>query len=338
MIAPLSVPATVPAESPHFPIRITVRAKRVLFGHILSAQPYYGACLRVFLSDSSEPRVMICDRSDLTATPHVISKFGRTTVGVPVEDANEMTGCVLDRRSFPPGEPILIVRPKPGADELERPGLLRPSRKKLEAIHPELFCRTSGFTKIARGILSVTSLFAEASGNPGWVGRLVGENDPDGQEEAVEAIAERLWAFPTDPAVVIATDPPVIAAFCSGFDHVAILRVPKAYDLAIGDRLLSCNSYGNDPIGQTDILHGPGSDRAWNAVWPVLADPITEDAERLAAIKADVPGELWQRVRQLGLQRLADGERCRDGRPWLSRVSASDQGRGWWRRKGGYLR
>ena len=338
MIAPFTVPATVPAESPQFPICMTVRTKRALFGHLVAAQPYFGACLRVFLGDSGDPRVMVCDRSDLIATPHVISKFGRTTVGVPAEDANAMTGCVLDRRSFPPGEPILIVRPKPGVEELERPGLLSLSRKKLEAIHPELFCRASGFTKIARGILSVTSLFAAGTGNPGWMGRLVGENDPDGQDEAVEAIAERLWAFSTDPAVVISVDPPVVAAYCSGFDHVAILRVPKSYDLAAGDRLLCCTSYGSEPIGQSDILHGPASSGAWNAVWPVLADPITDDAERLAAIKAAVPGELWQRVRQLGLQRLADGERCRDGRPWLSRVSASDQGKGWWKRKGGYLR
>ena len=123
MIAPFTVPATVPAESPQFPICMTVRTKRALFGHLVAAQPYFGACLCVFLGDSGDPRVMVCDRSDLIATPHVISKFGRTTVGVPAEDANAMTGCVLDRRSFPPGEPILIVRPKPGVEELESQSL-----------------------------------------------------------------------------------------------------------------------------------------------------------------------------------------------------------------------
>ena len=101
---------------------------------------------------------------------------------------------------------------------------------------------------------------------------------------------------------------------------------------------MSCNGYETNDSPQSDIRHGPRSFHVRNWVWPVLVDPLTDDAARLAALKAEVPGAEWERVRRLGEERLTAGDRPRDGRPWLARVEAAGQDKGWWRRAGGYLR
>ncbi|HVK12209.1 MAG TPA: hypothetical protein VM597_25885 [Gemmataceae bacterium] len=329
----------MPAADADFPVRVTRRLRRALRGHLVNAQPYRGPCLRVFLAGPDDPRVEICDAADLTAAPHVQSRFGATTVGVPETDAAGLAGCVLDRRSFPPGEPALIVhQPAATPDDIERPGRITLALPKLAAVHPELSTPASAFTKVARAVLSVTSVFAQTDGNPGWLGRLVGEDDPDGQAEAIEAVARTLWDMLAEPAVLVSTDPPVAAAYLAGFDHVVLLRVPEADGQAVGDRLISCNAYGTAAADQPDLRHGPRSYRVRNTVWPVLADPLTDDADRLRRLKAEVAPADWGRVRRLGEERLAAGDRPRDGRPWLSRIAAADQGKGWWRRKGGYLR
>jgi hypothetical protein len=336
---PPFLPETVPAADPAFPVRITRRARNALRSHLTDAQPYRGPCLRVFLAGPDDPQVVACDPDDLTAAPHLRSKFGATTVGVPADEARALAGCVLDRRSFPPGQPYLLVhQPLARPHDIDRPARLALALPKLAAVHPEFFRPASAFTKAARGVLSVTALFAQAEGNPGWLGRLVGEDDPDGQAEAVEAIARILWEMEPEPACVVSTDPPVVAVYLSGFDHVILLRVPEAFGLAAGDRLLACTGYGGGEVDQPDLRHGPGSYHVRNTAWPVLADPLTDDAGRLEELKAAVPPPLWDRVRRLGEDRLAAGDRPRDGRPWLSRIAAADQGNGWWRRKGGYLR
>lgn len=333
-------PEALPATDPDFPVRITRRAKRGLFSHLVNARPYQGPCLRVFLDDDGDPLVAICDESVLTGSPHLRSRFGRTTVGVPEEEAGALTGCVVDRRSFPPGPPGLFVFTSPERDDPSsyRPGRLRLSLPKLQAVHPELFQPPGLFTKVAHGILSITSAFAESDGKPGWVGRLVGENDPDGQAEAVEAVARVLWTASAEPAVVVSVDPPVVAVHCVGFDQVVLLRAPDSFGLAEGDRLIACNWYEQSEADQPDIIHGSGSFHARNFVWPALADPITDDDARLTALKAEVPAALWKKIAELGAERLANGDRPRDGRPWLSRVPAADQGNVWWRRRGGYLK
>jgi hypothetical protein len=336
---PPFLPETVPAADPEFPARITRRARRALRGHLVNAQPYRGPCLRVFLAGPDNPQVVACDPDDLIAVPHLRSKFGAVTVGVPEEEARALAGCVVDRRSYPPGEPCLMVyQPSARPYDIDRPARLALALPKLAAVHPELFRPPSAFTKVARGVLSVTSVFAQTEGNPGWMGRLVGEDDPDGQAEAVEATARILWDMEPEPAVVVSTEPPVVAVYLVGFDHVVLLRVPESYDLAAGDRLISCNGYDSGGVDQPDLRHGPGSYHVRNEAWPVLADPLTEDAGRLKELQAAVPPPLWDRVRRLGEERLAAGDRPRDGRPWLSRIAAADQGKGWWRRKGGYLR
>ncbi len=332
-------PGPVPASDAGFPVRTTARAGRALASYLAGFRPYGGPCLRVTMTGPGEPLLTSCDRCFLADTPHLRSTFGRTPVGVPVGDAAGLAGCVIDFRSFPPGPPTLYTHPLPGGDEPSaHPARVPLSLPKLKALHPELFRPASAVTKAARAVLSVTALFAETDGNPGWPGRLVGEDDSGGQAEAVEAIARGLWAMPVEAAVVVSAEPAVVAVTCVGFDHVVLLRLPETNRLAAGDRLLSCNGYETNDSPQSDIRHGPRSFHVRNWVWPVLADPLTDDAARLAALKAEVRGAEWERVRRLGEERLAAGDRPRDGRPWLARVEAADQGKGWWRRAGGYLR
>lgn len=338
-----SIAEITTADDPDFPIKITKRARRNLFWYIATMDPYFGPCLQVRCDEPGNALIYCCDANVFSKTPHRVSQFGKVKIGVPEEDVENVRGQLLDYRSFPPGPATLYLK-----DEtivmLNHPGKLRLSLEKLKAVQPELFLKASAFTKVARAILTVTSQFAHSKGSPGWIGRLVGEDNPDGQAEAIETIAERLWAFPADPAVVISTSPFIVSVYLEEFDHVLLHRIPDAMtasgpnnsNFAIGDRLISCNGYSKMDLPSGECLFGPKQTFQFNEAWCVVADFLTDDFDRLQELKAQKSEELWRRVSDLGNERLANHDPCRDGRPWCSRVWAKNQKHSDWKRRGGY--
>lgn len=319
-----------PAADPTFPVRITARAQRALFGHIVNAAHYAGPALGF-----ADGAVRTCDTAAFADGDYLVSKFGRVPVGVLRAEADSFRNLVLDRRSFPPGPPCLLLKTA-GPSEATRPGRLSFAPEKLRPLHPELFQPAGLVTRVLTPILATTSTMFGEGGQPGWLGRLLGVHDPDGQCEAIETIAEKLWSFNTGPALVLAADPCVVAAYSAEIDGVVLLRLPESLGYQAGDRLITCNGYDQLDKPSGDIRPGPHSISTWNECWCVLADPLTDDAARLAELKADIPAEQWERCRELGEAKVKRGDDRRDGRPWLSRVAVRDQNVGCWRRRGGY--
>ena len=333
-----------PAADPDFPVRVTRRAARKLFWHIVHTDQRTGGGVQLTTNGPGGwPRAEWCDVSSLDPTTHRVTKFGRVPVGMAVELVDVLAGWVLDCTSFPPG-PISfdLADARPGASSgASHPGRYTLSLDKLRAVQPDLFRRANWFTKAASAVLHVTMPLGSAGKtNSARIGRWVGADDPDGQCQAIESLAAMLWDYDTNPAVVVSIAPFVVAAYAWDIDGVTLLRLPNklAAGRAAGDRMISCNSYwhSDDPSGDTPP--GPKASGVWNDCTCVLADLLTDDADRLAARKADIAEAAWERCRALGAARLAAGHRFRDGRPWLSRVAVRDQGRGDWRRRGGFLR
>ncbi|MBX9625388.1 MAG: hypothetical protein K2X82_16400 [Gemmataceae bacterium] len=337
VIDPPFLPKTADAADTDFPVRITKRARRALYWHLVTAQPYRGPCLRIHLADGG-PAVRTCDADVIRDPDYVVSRFGTISAGVHEDDIDGLRGCVLDRYCYPPGMPVLAARRPGGPGDGAPPGRLRLSLPKVKAVHPELFRRPSVFTAAAGLYLTARWWFAQADGPPGWLARRVALRDQDGQAQAIEGLAGHLWRGEACPAVAVSADPPVVAAYSDEFDHVTLLRVPRSWGLKAGARLVACNTYDVFPEAEPDVAYGPAGRRVWNSIWPVLADPITDDADRLAALKAGFPPARWDRVQQAGDERLRNGDRPRDGRPWLSQVPAALQKHPWLRWPGGYLR
>ncbi len=347
LLEPPFMSGVQPAADPDFPVQVTARAQRELFWHLVNAEHVTGGGIRCIFTPTGIPHVEYCDVSRLDPAEYRVSKFGRVPVAVARELEAAFSGHVLDCRSFPPGPTTFLL--KQGREGVSsaasHPGRFRLSLDRLRRLQPDLFDRPGPLRRFLIGLLSVTSSLGSRPGDTGWIARQLGPSDPDGQAEAIEAIAEKLWAFATNPAVVLSARPFVVAAYSADIDNVMLLRLPDeaAADgpggrpWAAGDRMISCNGYdrADDPSG--DIPPGPRASGLWNDCWCVLADPLTDDRERLAARKGEIAEELWARCRELGAGRLARGDRCRDGRPWLSRVALRDQRRAEWSRRGGYL-
>jgi hypothetical protein len=282
----------------------------------------------------------------------------------------DLAGLVVDCRSFPPGPENFFLRAlEPGGvfGTAATPARCRLSLERLDRLHPELTRPAGLITRFLTVFLTITSHFGSGDGAPGWIGRLVGEYDPDGQAEAVETLAQMLHEFDAEPAVVLSAEPLLVAAWAEAFDAPILLRLPSGVlDRARPDgsptraepgaRLIVVHGYGFDPEPNDDIVPGPHPTGHSNNAWPVLVDPLTDDSARLDELKSEISEERWQRCRAAGAALVRAGqpsadqpgpaqaaarspkELIRDGRPWCSRVRVSQQGDRRYRRRGGYLR
>ena len=339
---------TEPAQEPDFPVRITKRAKRKLFPFIISDENPWGSGVRFALSENGgQPHYFFADVDALDKRTHRFSKFGRVPIAVAEDEAQLFKGQVFDCRSFPPGPQTFYLKEGRDEPDAEPPeATIRLSIEKLERLQPDLFQEAGLFTKIATAVLNVTSMFGSGTAAPGWIGRLVGHDDPDGQAEAIEDIACKLWYYSPEPAVVLSINPFVVGAYSTPMDGVMLLRLPDwlvedgppGRTWSVGDRMISCNGYIALEDPSDDMPMGPRANGEWNDCWCILADPISEDHARLEQVKAEIPDEYWQRCRTMGQERLHAGHPRRDGRPWYSRIMIRDQKKPIWKPVLKYLR
>jgi hypothetical protein len=141
------------------------------------------------------------------------------------------------------------------------------------------------------------------------------------------------WAFPqrdylaghlrrgdARAAVVVSSEPLLVAAYSDDLDAVAVLRFPaglaEAHGLRVGSRLLAVNSYRRGRGIDPDLTPGPGRAGAWTGFMPVVAEFVSDDAETIEAHKRRIADAEWRRAGDLGREylRLRPGV-ARDGRP-----------------------
>jgi hypothetical protein len=328
------LPELADAADPNFPVRITKRAARKLFWHIAGMEPYLGPALRITtLGGKRDPAAEYCDHADIDPETHVVSEFGRVSVGVPLEEFEEMQGYVLDMRSFPPG-PIRLYLKKEIPEQTEVPARLRLDLETLGCVQPELFQVPGLFSRGLAGLLRITSNFSSGLAPKGWIGRLLGVYDPDGQAEAIETLAMRFWNFHVEPALVLSESPCKVAAYSSTTDGVMMLRLDEKSQTVldflggepwVGQRLMVIFGYDqtNNPSG--DLACGPYAISTVNEAWPVLVDWLVSDKNALDQARKTIQPHFWDRCRLLGEKKLAQEAPCRDARPWYSRISTQAQ-------------
>lgn len=141
-------------------------------------------------------------------------------------------------------------------------------------------------------------------------------------------VAEQLQAGDSRAAVVVSTDPLLIAAYTDELDCVAMLRFPQdfvhQYGLSDGTRLLTVNCYGDEPGTQPDLIPGPDDAEQWTGFHPVIAEFVTDDLARVEARKSEIEEAEWQKAHTMGKTylRLRPGV-ARDGRPVAAGIPAT---------------
>src|SRR5439155_17738783 len=130
-----------------------------------------------------------------------------------------------------------------------------------------------------------------------------------------------------NPAIVVAIKPELIVSAYSGdIDCVMLLRFPSEvaakliaeHNLKPGKRLISRNSYRDDPQMAGDLLPGPDYSN-WTNYNPYIAEFLADDRERIATLHENMEDYFWEHCRDLTLAALERKPlRLRDGRPLRS--------------------
>jgi hypothetical protein len=148
--------------------------------------------------------------------------------------------------------------------------------------------------------------------------------DRTGQRFARDDIARRVYRGDTRAALVVQTDPLIVAAYSDEFDDVVLLRFPEPFgqrtvgrlDLRPARRLVTVNYYG-DGTPVSDLTPDPARTR-WTNFQPVIGEFLSNDRDRLATLHAHIDESEWDRCAERAAARLREGVPLRDGRPLLS--------------------
>jgi hypothetical protein len=183
------------------------------------------------------------------------------------------------------------------------PGMLQISKQRLGELHPELVARPPGFWKSFFGYGSRT-----------------------GQGYCHDMLAWQLYSGDTRAALVMKTNPLIVACYISDFDAVQLLRFPQEFaEIAVerhqlkpGSRLVAVHMFWNpqDLASDLDTPLNPLTN-SWRNAKSLVAEFLSDDSERIRTLHADIEEDEWQRCAHLAQQRMRENLPCRDGRPLL---------------------
>jgi hypothetical protein len=164
--------------------------------------------------------------------------------------------------------------------EASLPGKIKLSKSKLKFLEKEYFNLASIIANIIIFIIKHVTVLTE--------------------------IREHLKNGSTEPAIVVSENPLLIAAYTEDIDCVVMLkfedRIRDKYNIKTGDRLITINTYTYR--GDSDLIPGPDCKDVWTGVYPIIADFVTEDYERLDYLKEQFDNQKWEHVKKLGNEYL----------------------------------
>lgn len=141
----------------------------------------------------------------------------------------------------------------------------------------------------------------------------------DEAKRRVDNIRELMWYGDARAAVVVSTEPLLVAAFSAEIDCIALLRFPDkvgaAYRLQRHSKLLSVNGYSRGVAG-SDLTPGPYAGDRFHNFASLIADFLSDDRDQIRELKSSIEPSEWQRTIQLARLYLQDnGPMARNGLP-----------------------
>ncbi len=134
----------------------------------------------------------------------------------------------------------------------------------------------------------------------------------------IENVMRVLLYGDTQPALVMSTEPLLVAAYSDEMDAVVMLRFPSEfvgkYQLTAGSRLTTSNFYsGGDQIA-SDVFVGEKYLHRWTDFMPVVQLFLGKRDDKIRAKTALFGEDVWSRTRELAEQYLYEHpDLCRDG-------------------------
>lgn len=107
-------------------------------------------------------------------------------------------------------------------------------------------------------------------------------------------------------AVVVSTDPLLVACYTDDMDAVALQCYPtelgKKKGWTIGTRLIiTCTYNGFGPVRRNkDLFEGPNSKKKFKSFGPIIADLYATDMEYVERKKREIPDDIWEKTFELG--------------------------------------
>ena len=143
------------------------------------------------------------------------------------------------------------------------------------------------------------------------------------RDSFAEMVDEHLREGDSRAAVVISCSPLLVAAYTDELDCVAILRFPSEFKnrfaLQQGSRLLTVNTYYVLSSIAGDLIAGSGSFKRYQNFYPLIAEFLSDNSERIAQRKSQIAESEWDRCLLLGREYLVNRPGVvRDGSPFAS--------------------
>lgn len=141
-------------------------------------------------------------------------------------------------------------------------------------------------------------------------------------------LEEQLQNGDSRAAVVVSTEPLLVAAYTDELDCVALLKFPATFDpgftVARGTRLLTVNCYGSNEERDSDLTPGPDDLGQWTGFHPLIADFLSDDLDRIEIRKREISEDEWERAERMGMEYLKRQPHIiRDGSPVFSSTPAT---------------
>jgi hypothetical protein len=138
----------------------------------------------------------------------------------------------------------------------------------------------------------------------------------------IETLRIHLQGGDSRAAVVVTVKPLLVAAYTDELDCVALLQYPdwltQEFDLKPGSRLLTVNMYSTGTAAE-DLTKGPKELKRYGNFYPIIADFVTDDQERVRKRKAEISEDEWTRCADFGKKYLErDPLYVRNGSPLQS--------------------
>jgi hypothetical protein len=143
------------------------------------------------------------------------------------------------------------------------------------------------------------------------------------REEFEEMLAEHLAGGDSRAACVVTLRSFLVAAYTDELDCIVLLRFPRLlateHGLQAGDRLLTVNTYARGTRFASDLVPGTRQLGRWVNFYPVIAEFLSEDKQRIERRKAEIAESEWRRCAAMGVRYLREFPgRWRNGSPFWS--------------------
>lgn len=119
----------------------------------------------------------------------------------------------------------------------------------------------------------------------------------------IEVISEHVKYGDSQGAIVVKTNPLLIAAYNEDIDCIVMLvfedKIQKKYNFEVKDRLVCVNTFANIPELQSDLIPGENNSGMWTLVHPIIADLVSSDEIKIEKRKEEIGDKGYEYIWQL---------------------------------------